>query len=283
MESKPLRYFVAVAEELNFARAAERLGIAPPPLSRAIQRLEADLGVTLLDRSPRHVELTPAGRVLLAEARVALDALTAAARRTQRAAEPNPALVLAVKPDGEAGLLEEILARYATDPTALPVTVRLCGRGEHADLLRAGEVDAALVHEPFDHTGIDAEVIAYEPRVAVLPAPHPLAARGRVCLADLELSAEQLDPYLDDISARFAVRDLPELIAHVELGSFFTVLPASVVSRYPRPGVVYRPVSDAPPAALTIAWPQASRSRATAALVRAACEVGLGSPAASPR
>lgn len=280
MDSRLLRYFVAVAEELNFGRAAERLHMAAPPLSRAIRQLEAELGVTLFERSTRHVELTSAGSVLLAEARIALDALTAAVARTRRAAIRNPTLVLAVKADGDAGLLDEILATYAADPDALPVTVRLCGRGEHAGLLRAGEVDAALVHEPFDHTGIDAEVIAHEPRVAVLPAVHPLAARDQVRLGDLGLSAEQLEPYVDDIAARFAVRDLPQLLAHVELGSFFSVLPASVVDRYPRPGVVYRPVSDAPPAALTIAWPHQSRSPATAAIVRVASELGLRSPAA---
>ncbi|MER6921755.1 LysR family transcriptional regulator, partial [Streptomyces spiralis] len=78
MESRPLRYFVAVAEELNFARAAERLGISPPPLSRAIRQLETELGVTLFERTTHSVVLTPAGEVLLAEARIALDALEAA-------------------------------------------------------------------------------------------------------------------------------------------------------------------------------------------------------------
>ena len=96
MESRSLRYFVAVAEELNFARAAERLGIASPPLSCAISKLEAELGVTLLERSTRRVVLTPAGTLLLEQARVGLDALEAAGRRAQRAADPDPKLVLAV-------------------------------------------------------------------------------------------------------------------------------------------------------------------------------------------
>ena len=86
VESRPLRYFIAVAEELNFARAAGRLGIASPPLSRAIRKLEAELGITLLERSTHHGALTPAGTVLLQQARIALDALDAAGRRAQRAA-----------------------------------------------------------------------------------------------------------------------------------------------------------------------------------------------------
>jgi DNA-binding transcriptional LysR family regulator len=157
VESRPLRYFVAVAEELNFARAAERLGISPPPLSRAIRRLESEMGVTLFERTTHSVALTPAGTVLLAEARIALDALQAAERRAQRAAAPEPKLVLAVKADGDAGPLEPILARYASEPTAVPAAVRLCGWHEQPRLLRRGEADAALVHEPFDRTGLDTE------------------------------------------------------------------------------------------------------------------------------
>lgn len=85
LEIRELRYFVAVAEELHFGRAAERLGMAQPPLSRAIQQLERRLGVCLLERNRRGVRLTAAGEVLLHEGRAALDATTAAARRTRRA------------------------------------------------------------------------------------------------------------------------------------------------------------------------------------------------------
>ena len=129
MESRPLRYFVAVAEELNFARAAERLGIASPPLSRAIRKLESELGITLLERSTHHVALTQAGTVLLDQARMALDALDASGRRAQRAASTEPKLVLAVDADTGAELLDPILSRYAADPAAEPVAIRLCGRG----------------------------------------------------------------------------------------------------------------------------------------------------------
>ncbi|CAM5679210.1 HTH-type transcriptional regulator TdfR [Streptomyces alboniger] len=90
MESRPLRYFVAVAQELNFARAAERLGISPPPLSRAIRQLESELGAVLFERTTHSVTLTPAGEVLLAEAPFALEALeagraTSTPRRRRRA------------------------------------------------------------------------------------------------------------------------------------------------------------------------------------------------------
>ncbi|MDT0614699.1 LysR family transcriptional regulator [Streptomyces lancefieldiae] len=270
MESRPLRYFVAVAEELNFARAAERLGISPPPLSRAIRRLEAELGVTLFERTTHSVTRTPAGDVLLAEARVVLDALEAAGRRTRRAAA-EPKLVLAVKADGDAGLLEPILTRYAAEPGSVPVAVRLCGWQEQPRLLRGGEADVALVHAPFDGAGLDTETLAVEPRVAVLASNHPLASRDRMELADLGLNAGTVDRHID--GARRGHGDLAQVLTAVSLGEVVTLLPASVAARYPRPGVAYRPVSDAPPAVLSLAWPQQSRSTATAALVRTATAV----------
>lgn len=270
MESRALRYFVAVAEELNFARAAERLGISPPPLSRAIRRLETELGVTLFERTTHRVTLTPAGDVLLAEARVALDALEAAGRRARRAAE-GPKLVLAVKADGDAGLLEPILARYASEPGSVPVAVRLCGWQEQPRLLRAGEADVALVHAPFDGTGLDTETLAAEARVAALAADHPLAARDRLELADLGLDTGSVERHVDE--ARRGHDDLAQVLTAVSLGKVVTLLPASVTARYPRPGVAYRPVVDAPPVVLSLAWPGQSRSTATAALVRAATAV----------
>ncbi|MGW2635770.1 LysR family transcriptional regulator [Streptomyces sp. NPDC001348] len=271
MDSRLLRYFVAVAEELNFARAAERLDMSPPPLSRAIRRLETELGVTLLERTTHRVTLTAAGTVLLAEARIALDALEAAGRRARRAAACEPELVLAVKADGDAGLLEPVLARYAAEPGAVPVAVRLCAWQEQPRLLRRGEADAALVHEPFDRTGLDTETLTAEPRVVALAATHPLAARDSLVLADLGLRPGGLHRYIDEI--RGLGRDLAQLLTLVGLGGATPVLPASVAARYPRPGVVYRPLVDAPPAVLAVAWPQQSRSTATAALVRAALAV----------
>ncbi|MDF3290140.1 LysR family transcriptional regulator [Streptomyces silvisoli] len=275
VESRALRYFVAVAEELSFTRAAERLGMSSPPLSRAIRALETELGVALFERTTHSVALTPAGTVLLDQARIALDALDAATRRAQRAAVPEPKLVLAVKADADAGLLETILERYAAEPGSTPVTIRLCGWGEQPGLLRQGEADAALVYEPFDHTGLDTETVAVERLVVALAATHPFAARDRVSLADLGLPVTepgQRARYHRFVGAadQHRASDLPQRLKLVELGELITLLPESVVNRYPRPGVVYREVVDAPPATLVVAWPQTSRSTATAALVRAA-------------
>ena len=118
MELRHLRYFVAVAEELHFGRAAERLGIAQPPLSRAIGQLERRIGARLLTRSSRAVTLTEPGSVLLREARVALDAVAAAERRTRRAALA-PAGATSVDAElsvAEALALDQLLAQQEEGP-----------------------------------------------------------------------------------------------------------------------------------------------------------------------
>jgi DNA-binding transcriptional LysR family regulator len=282
VESRPVRYFVAVAEERSFTRAAARLGIAAPALSRAIRSLETELGVRLFERSTRVVELTEAGHVLLAHARPALEALDAATRRAARASDPQRSLLLAVKADADGGLLEAILTATAAQPHADPVAVRLCGWKEHAGLLRTGEVDAALLYEPFDSAGIDADVIATEPRVAALPVDHPLAGASAVRLADLGIGVDDVDDRTERDISEHGVRDLAQLLTLIGLGVTVTVLPRSVAANYPRSTVRYVPVEDCPPAALVIAWPERSRSRGVAALVRAATAVAASrDPSAS--
>jgi len=267
MESRELRYFVAVAEELNFGRAATRLGIAQPPLSRAIQQLERRMGVTLLERTSRSVALTTAGKVLLGEGRRALTALTAAERRTQRAGSPK--LVLAMKPVSDGGMLEKILAQFATDSAAVEVEMQICGIGEQAALLRDGSADAALLRFPHD----DAEGFAYEELfterdVAVLPRTHRLADRESVTMADL--ADEQL-PHWPGHPANGGplVRDTSQLMQLIALGRTIALLPASSEPHL-RDDLTCVPVTDAPTSTLAIAWPEDSRSHALAALVRAA-------------
>jgi DNA-binding transcriptional LysR family regulator len=143
LETRELAYFLAVAEELHFGRAATRLGIAQPALSKTIRQLERRLGVTLFERTSRAVALTEAGRVLTREARVALDAVSAAALRTQRAGTGEPRLVLAMKPGGDGGLLPAILAEYERQPEVLPVEVVF--DSDSARLLREGRADVALL------------------------------------------------------------------------------------------------------------------------------------------
>jgi DNA-binding transcriptional LysR family regulator len=185
LEVRQLRYFVAVAEELHFGRAAERLTMAQPPLSRAIRDLERQLDVSLLERTTRQVRLTAAGEVLLRDARTALDAIAAADRRTRHAGRAEPSLRLAFKADYDAGLLPQILAAYQREEAALPVEFVLGGRDEQMPALRDGRADVALVFTPMVDRDLDGEPLLTEPRVVALAASDPLAGRASLRLADL--------------------------------------------------------------------------------------------------
>ncbi|GAA2999939.1 LysR family transcriptional regulator [Streptosporangium longisporum] len=270
LEARELAYFVAVAEELNFSRAAQRLGIAQPPLSRAVKQLERRLGVVLLERTSRKVALTAAGQVLLDEGRRALEGLSAAARRAQRAGSPAPRLTLVMKAVGDGGMLPDILAAYAGEPDATAVEVLFCGFGEQADLLRSGSADVGLLHGRPDLTGLDSEDLLVERQVAVMPVRHRLAGRAAVTLADLD----------GEVMPRWAglprggadgpeVRDAGQLMQLIAMGRTVAVLPESARA-YAGGDVVCVPVLDAPPTTMLLAWPEKSRSPALAAFVRAA-------------
>ncbi|MEV7871691.1 LysR family transcriptional regulator [Streptomyces sp. NPDC088124] len=304
---RQLRYFVTVAEELHFGRAARRLDMAQPPLSRAIRDLERQLGVPLLERTTRQVRLTPAGEVLLRDARTVLDAIAAAVRRTRHAGRPDPGLRLALKADYDGGLLPRILAAYRQEAAALPVELVLGGKDEQLPALRGGLADVALLPIPCDTRGLDVEPLLTEPRLVALAATDPLAARPGLRLADLAgrtlpdgkpADGEGLPlpgtgggdprrkPAVDAqpplAAARPRIMDLAQIFSLIELGSIIWFPPASVARRHPRPGIVYRTVNDLPPLTLAFAWPQESRSPAVAALVRTAVAVAEAARPADP-
>ncbi|MFD7663904.1 LysR family transcriptional regulator [Streptomyces sp. NPDC059788] len=290
LETRELRYFVAVAEELHFGRAADRLGIAQPPLSRAIRRLEHRLGVRLLDRDRRGAALTDAGRVLLREARVALDAVAAAARRTRRAGDPKRPLVLVTKAGASHELLQRLLGTLAGEPGAAPVEVLLCEVGEQARHLRNGRADVALMHRPFDDlAGFDTADLCVEGQVALLPAGHPLAAREQLTLADVRdvpgLPIARW-PRLDGSYPEGPgpeVRTQSQLAQLVALGRTLLLIPASSRA-WQWPDHVAVPVVDAPDVTTVLAWPPGSRSPAIASLVRSASGLsGAAEPAPADR
>jgi len=279
METRELRYFVAVAEELHFGRAAQRLGIAQPPLSRAIQQLERRLGGALLGRTSRGISLTEAGAVLLREARAALDAVDAAERRTRRAAlaGTGPAgVVLVAKAGASSELLAKLLDAYAAEPGAAAVEVVLCGAGEQGQLLRDGRADVALLHRPFDSmVDVDTEELYTEGQVAVLPAEHPLTVRTQLRMADIAALPGLPMPRWPRPDGTFPdgpgprVRDLVQLCQLIALGRASAVLPESFGAQLGT-DLAAVPVVDAPMVTTVIGWQPHNRSRAVAELVRAA-------------
>jgi DNA-binding transcriptional LysR family regulator len=281
LDSEALRKFVVVAEELHFGRAAQRLGIAQPPLSRAIQLLERRLGVALFDRGGRTFTLTEAGAVLLAEGRAALEAVDAADRRTRRAAAvaadaARPGVVLVTKAGASTELLAKLLDAYAAEPGAVPVDVLLCGVAKQERLLRNGRADVGLLHLPFDSpAGFDTAELLTEQQVVVLPAGHPLARRKHVTTEEVSALPGLPLPRWPCRDGGYPDGPGPEVTEHAQLYQLISlhraaaILPESCRTQLRR-DLVAVPVQDAPPVTTLLAWPPHSRSQGVAGLARAA-------------
>ncbi|WP_410573591.1 LysR family transcriptional regulator [Amycolatopsis sp. cmx-4-61] len=194
MELRALRYFVTVAEELHFGRAAERLDIVQPAVSHQIARLERDLGTRLFDRSPRHVRLTPAGERVLEAAR---ETLAAAARVRVVAGEPAAHLRIGVasgltpRLERAAQLLLDGDRPAQASLVDLPVAARLAA-------VRSGELDLALVRGPVEADGVRVVRAWSEPLLAVVSEEHPAAGSPAVRPADLDPAALRLPAREED-------------------------------------------------------------------------------------
>ncbi|WP_206505381.1 LysR family transcriptional regulator [Streptomyces chrestomyceticus] len=263
MELRVLRYFVAVAEELHFGRAAVRLRMTQPPLSRAIQQLEADLGCVLLYRSPAGVALTPAGAVLLDEARTLLERADQARVRVAAAAG-TATLTVGTLADsaGEAGT--RLAAAYRARHPHVEVRIREADLTDPTTGLRAGLVDVALTRAPFDTTGLTTHVLRSDAVGAVLRADDPLAGRGSLRLDDLAGRPWFRFPDgTDPVWAAFwggrhtarrsgpVVRTAHECLQSVLWSGTVGLIPLG----HPLPeGLTAVPLADMPPSHLVIAW-----------------------------
>ncbi|WP_225823841.1 LysR substrate-binding domain-containing protein [Streptomyces naphthomycinicus] len=184
MELRTLRYFVAVAEELHFGRAAARLHMSQPPLSRAIRQLEADVGATLFDRSSAGVALTPAGAVLLDEARALLDRAERARVRVAAAAG-TATLTVGFLGDGTDPAATRLARAHRRRHPGVEVRIRETDLADPTCGLHAGLVDVALTRGPFDARGLTVRELRADPVGALLRADDPLARRDSLTPADL--------------------------------------------------------------------------------------------------
>ncbi|GAB3968256.1 LysR family transcriptional regulator [Actinoallomurus acanthiterrae] len=271
LETRELEYFIAVADELHFGRAAVRLSIAQPALSKAIRRIETRLGVPLFIRSSRHVELTPAGEALQEHGRHALNAVSAAVRNARHAGDVQAPLRLVLKPGGDAGLLSGILAEYAHEPDARRVDILFSGPADRTDFLLDGRADVGLLYAPFDDLGgLAHETLVTEGRVVVVPSGHRLAQRASIHMSDLE--GETL-PHWKGIPGGDGtgpeVTDVIQLFHMITMRRMIGVLPRSLVEPAPD-GLVLVPVTDAPPSRLVLAWNEQDRRPLVASFVAAA-------------
>jgi DNA-binding transcriptional LysR family regulator len=190
MELRQLRYFVAVADELHFTRAAARLGMAQPPLSQQIRRLERDLGVHLFDRTNRHVQLTDAGRAFLDEATLTLTHADRAVDVARHARKPQAGrLVIGAQATAEVSVFPRLLPRFLKRYPDVDVMLRTpLTPAEQVVMLRQHRIDVGFLRLPVRDPALVALPILREPLLAVLPLRHPLAPRRSVSLQELASS-----------------------------------------------------------------------------------------------
>ncbi|HEY9263468.1 MAG TPA: LysR family transcriptional regulator, partial [Mycobacterium sp.] len=187
MELRHLRYFRAVAEELHFGRAADRLHIAQPPLSQQIRHLERELRVTLLTRSTRSVELTPAGRAFYDRAVEILDAVDDAAEEARRISEgAQGRLVIGCVGSATYSLLPQLVRALRKTLPNVDVSVRgeMMAPAQLA-ALQAGEIDLGLLRPPVTDPDITVESIRRDRLLVALPAGHRYAERDELRIGDL--------------------------------------------------------------------------------------------------
>ncbi len=185
MELRHVRYFLAVAEYLNFSKAAQQLHIAQPPLSRQIRQLEEDIGVALFVRSKRRVELTKAGQVFLSEARklvVQAGHATEAARHAQKGESGVVRIGIA---SGLGGVVGKAVADHCQLFPAVNVECRDIFSTVQNETLRKCEIDVGFLRPPVDQVNLDCELLLEEEFVVVLPQVHRLAKRKSLRLKDV--------------------------------------------------------------------------------------------------
>lgn len=186
MEIRHLRYFVVLAEELHFGRAAQRLHMAQPPLSQRIRDLERELGVRLFDRGRRGVALTEAGALLLAHARSVLDGVESA-REAVRRIRPGAEGILraGVPPDTAPDTIDTLATTFARDVPDVLLELRELTTDEQIARLRDGELDVGIIRHPADSVGLASGPMMASSLGVVLPAAHPAATADTVRLRDL--------------------------------------------------------------------------------------------------
>jgi DNA-binding transcriptional LysR family regulator len=279
---RELRYFVAVAEELNVTRAAERLFVSQPALSKQLRVLERQLGFRLFERVHSGVVLTRQGEVLLPVARELLERWTGGLEAT-RAAAPTGTLVIGMQTAVGRGLQQAALRRFRQAMPGWEVSLRLVGWDDPSGGLHDGSSDVAFVWLPVP-PGVKTYVLATEGRGVAMPADHPLAG-----LAEVPFGALRDEPFIALPAAAGPLRDFwlgldvrkdepvvgvtantPEEVFEAVTGGLGVVLVAEGnAALYKRPGMAYRPVTGLPPAELAIAWREGDKSPQVVAFIDA--------------
>lgn len=186
MELRQLRYFIAVAEEMNITRAAQRLHMTQPPLSRQLQLIEDEISLPLFERGARPLKLTDAGRVLYAQARRVLEQADELAPLTRRLAQAAERIVIGFVPSTLYGALPEVIRAFREAAPAVELSLIEMFTLEQLGALKGGRIDIGFGRLRFDDDRLVREVLVEERLIAALPDGHPLAAPdASISLADI--------------------------------------------------------------------------------------------------
>ncbi|MFJ7213311.1 LysR family transcriptional regulator [Amycolatopsis sp. NPDC098790] len=278
MDLRALRYFVAVADERHVGRAASRLHMTQPPLSRAIRQLEDELGAALFERTPKGVTLTPAGTALHAEA----DALLEQADRIRgrvTAAAGAASLTVGTLADAAEHVGTRLVPLFRERHPHVDVRVHETGLGDPTAGLRTGLVDVALTRTPFDTTGIGTHVLRSVPVGVVVRDDDPLAAHPAVPAGGLAGRRwVRLPAGTDPLWTAYwtggaadegapVLRTVQECLQAVLWNGTAALAPVD----QPLPaGLVVVPLADRPPSDLVVAWPKNGRSPLVRSFVQVA-------------
>lgn len=266
MELRRVRYFVAVAEELHFRRAAQRLHLAQPALSQQVRKLELELGVDLLHRSKRSVALTPAGAAFLVEARRLLRQADEAARTANGTREGVLGnLRVGHLCDALPSMLLRVFARFAASHPGVNVSPETVSMRRAVEDVRAGRLDIAVLGLPAPVEELDAMSLGIESTVVAVADRHPLSGRAEIALERLENERLLLLPratnpaFFDGFAGTCrnagiapTLVEIPEpnvmhALLSVSAGAGIAVLPSSAAERYSAHGVSFRPLVDPSP------------------------------------
>ncbi len=290
MELRHLRYFVAVAEELSFTRAAARLRTAQPSLSQQIRQLEKSVGARLLDRSRQHVSLTHAGRIFLQQAKDILARVEHAGRLAKQTADGRAGeLAIGTFPSADVRILPALRPLVAEHLPDLRLVLHSKYAVEPIAGLESGVLDVAFIRGPHEADGLEAVELLRERLVIVLPSHHALARRKTIPVKSLDdlpciTMERRLSPSLHDAAAKLyrearirmhAVSRADNVLGHLKLvqeGLGFALLPDSISALLP-PGVTFRLLDcdPAPTVSILVAWKAGNASKLVRELVDLAC------------
>jgi DNA-binding transcriptional LysR family regulator len=298
MELRHLRYFVAVAEELHFGRAADRLYVAQPAVSEQVRKLEQELGVRLFDRTSRNVSLTSAGGALLEEARLVLRQAEVAKRAAQSARDrATMRLRIGYLADGLPSVVPRALRHLAVAAPRIQVALHSAPARRLNDDLRARRLDAVVTSLPAATNGLRITALGWENVIAAVPLDHPQALRPALVLEwvtsdQLLVLPREVDPAFYDAlgsstrkggrsPAFVEVATVDDALLAAAAGAGIALVPESVADRYAARGIRFLPLQGAEPACQTaVLTDPDAENLAAATFLRALSRVATAARAA---